>query len=90
MAEFETYFRNNQEAISNYCERYRQGETSSTALVESTINQVVSRRFVKRQQMHWTLRGRTLLQTRTKVLYNELEAAFRCWYPLFRVEAEAA
>src|SRR5215475_7609963 len=57
LAEFETYIRNNQESIPNYGERYRQGETISTAFVESTINQVVSRRFVKKQQMHWTLRG---------------------------------
>jgi integrase/recombinase XerD len=28
--------------------------------VESTINQVVSRRFVKKQQMQWTLRGHVL------------------------------
>jgi hypothetical protein len=35
--------------------------------VESTINQVVSRRFVKKQQMAWTLRGtHLLLQTGTK------------------------
>ena len=61
VAEFETYIRNNQESIPNYGERYRQGETISTAFVESTINQVVSRRFVKRQQMHWTLRGAHLL-----------------------------
>ena len=47
------------------------GETISTAFVESTINQVVSRRFVKKQQMHWTLRGaHLLLQTRTKILNN--------------------
>jgi hypothetical protein len=91
VAEFENYIRNNQESIPNYGERYRQGETISTASVESTINQVVSRRFVKRQQMHWTLRGaHLLLQTRTKVLNNELEDAFRRWYPLFRVQAKAA
>jgi len=48
VAEFETYIRNNQESIPNFGERYRQGETISTAFVESTINQVVSRRFVKR------------------------------------------
>ena len=91
VAEFETYIRNNQESIPNYGERYRQGETISTAFVESTINQVVSRRFVKRQQMHWTLRGAHLvLQTRTKVLNNELEEAFRRWYPLFRIQAKAA
>jgi hypothetical protein len=91
MAEFETYIRNNQESIPNYGERYRQGETISTASVESTINQVVSRRFVKRQQMHWTLRGaHLLLQTRTKILNDELEEVFRRWYPLFRVPAKAA
>ena len=91
VAEFETYIRNNQESIPNYGERYRQGETISTAFVESTINQVVSRRFVKRQQMHWTLRGaHLLLQTRTKVLNDELEGVFRRWYPLFRGQAKAA
>jgi hypothetical protein len=80
-----------QEYIPNYGEPYRHGETISTAFVESTINQVVSRRFAKLQQMHWTLRGaHLLLQTRTKVLNNELEGVFRRWYPLFRPQAEAA
>jgi hypothetical protein len=86
-----TYIRNNQEYIPNYGELYRQGETISTAFVESTINQVVSRRFVKLQQMHWTLRGaHLLLQTRTKVLNNELERVLRRWWPLFRIHAHAA
>ena len=91
LAEFQTYIRNNQDYIPNYGELYRQGETISTAFVESTINQVVSRRFAKLQQMHWTLRGaHLLLQTRTKTLNNELEGTFRRWYPLFRPQAEAA
>ncbi len=51
VTEFENYIRNNQESIPNFGERYRQGGTISTAFVESTINQVVSRRFVKKQQM---------------------------------------
>jgi hypothetical protein len=85
ISEFETYIRNNQEFIPNFGERRRQGETISTAFVESTINQVVSRRFVKKQQMAWTLRGaHLLLQTRTRVLNNELEETFRRWYPEFR------
>lgn len=88
LTEFETYIRNNQEFIPNFGERRRQGETISTAFVESTINQVVSRRFVKKQQMHWTLRGaHLLLQTRTKVLNNELEETFHRWYPQFRAQA---
>jgi hypothetical protein len=46
---------------------YRQGETITTSFVESTINQVVSKRFVKKQQMAWTIRGaHLLLQTRRK------------------------
>jgi hypothetical protein len=88
IGEFETYIRNNCEFIPNFGERRRQGETISTAFVESTINQVVSRRFVKKQQMQWTLKGaHLLLQTRTKVLNNELENTFKHWYPEFRANA---
>jgi hypothetical protein len=49
ISELRTYVRNNRESIPNHGERYRQGETIRTAFVESTINQVVSRRFVKKQ-----------------------------------------
>jgi hypothetical protein len=49
--EFDTYIRNNRKFIPNLGERYRQGDTISTAFVESTINQVVSKRFVKNQQI---------------------------------------
>ena len=50
----------------------------SSAFVESTINQVVSKRMVKRQQMRWTPRGaHLLLQVRTRVLDDELTDAFR-------------
>ena len=91
LAEFETYIRNNREFIPNFGERRRQGETISTAFVESTINQVVSRRFVKKQQMAWTLRGaHLLLQTRTKVLNDELDDVFRRWYPKFRCQPQPA
>ena len=80
-----------QEPIANYGEPYRQEETISTAFVESTIHQVVSRRFVKLQQRHWTLRGADLLlRTRTQILNNELEEVFRRWHPLFRIHAQAA
>ena len=49
VTEFDTYLRNNRKFLPNFGERYRQGDTISTAFVESTINQVVSKRFVKRQ-----------------------------------------
>ncbi|MBL8238643.1 MAG: hypothetical protein JNM66_14555 [Bryobacterales bacterium] len=79
----------NRVSTPNFGERHRQGETISTAFVESTINQVVSRRFVKKQQMGWTLQGaHLLLQARTKVLNNELEDVFRRWFPRFRPKAQ--
>ena len=89
LSELETYIRNNREFIANFGERRRQRETISTAFVESTVNQVVSRRFVKKQQMQWTLRGaHLLLQTRTKVLNHELDEVFRRWYPKFRLQPQ--
>ena len=46
----------------------------STRFVESTINRVISRRFVKKQQMRWTPRGAHLqLQVRVNVLNGDCE-----------------
>jgi hypothetical protein len=83
--EFHTYIENNAGLIPNYGERYRHGERISTGFVESTVNQVVSKRMVKKQQMQWSKRGaHLLLQIRTRVLNGEWEATFRTWYPGFR------
>ncbi len=80
--EFERYIHSNQANITNYGYRYRNGERISTGFVESTINQVVSKRFVKKQQMRWTERGaHLLLQVRTKVLNDQLRDTFEGWYP---------
>jgi hypothetical protein len=43
--------RQNRQFIPNYGERYRNGELISSGFVESTVNQVVSKRMVKKQQM---------------------------------------
>ena len=77
--DFQTYIENNRELIPNYGERYRYGERISTGFVESTINQVVAKRFSKRQQMQWTPRGaHLLLQTRIRVPNGELAPHFFC------------
>jgi hypothetical protein len=56
----------------------------SSAFVESTVNQVVSKRMVKKQQMRWTPEGaHLLLQVRTRTLNGELATTFRGWYPAF-------
>jgi hypothetical protein len=83
--EFHTYIHNNAGFIPNYGERYHHGERISTGFVESTVNQVISKRMVKKQQMQWTPRGaHLLLQIRTRVLNGEWEETFRTWYPGFR------
>lgn len=83
--EFTTYIEHNGGFIPNYGERYRNGERISTGFVESTVNYVVSKRMVKKQQMRWSQRGaHLLLQIRTRVLNGEWEATFRQWYPGFR------
>jgi hypothetical protein len=79
--EFRTYIKNNGPLIPNYGERYRNGEAIATGFVESTVNQVVSKRFCKRQQMQWSKRGAHLLQTRVKTLNGELGSLFKRWYP---------
>lgn len=83
--ELEIYIINNVTSIVNYGERYRNGERISTSFTESAINQVVSKRMVKRQQMQWTPEGaHLLLQVRIQVLNEDWEDTFRGWYPHFR------
>lgn len=84
--EFETYIRRNHGCIPNYGERHRQGERISTGFAESTVNQVISKRMSKKQQMQWSQRGaHLLLQIRTRVLNGQWEDQFRNWYPGFRL-----
>lgn len=87
--EFYTFIERNRAFIPNYGERYRNGERISTGFVESTVNQVVSKRMVKKQQMRWSQRGaHLLLQIRTRVLNGEWEDVFRRWYPGFRAQTQ--
>jgi hypothetical protein len=89
--EFRTYIGANQAFIPNYGSRYRHDETISTAFVESTVNYVVSKRFVKKQQMRWTQRGaHLLLQIRVQVLNDDLRKTFARWFPGMRAEEPAA
>ena len=82
--EFDSYIRANAGRIPNYGERQRAGEAISTAFTESAVNQVISKRMVKKQQMRWTPRGaHLLLQVRTRVLNDQLANDFRRWYPGF-------
>ena len=82
-------YSHNQNFIPNYGDRYRHGEKISTAFAESAVNQVVTKRMVKKQQMRWTESGaHNLLQVRTKVLDDQLLETFVRWYPRMQTEHE--
>ncbi len=61
--EFGGYIRANREFIPNYGDRWRNKERISTGFVESTVNQVVAKRIVKKQQMS---KGRFYLKSSAK------------------------
>jgi len=66
------------------------GKRIAFGFVESAINQVVSKRLVKKQQMGWSQRGaHLLLQIKTRALDEEWENTFRRWYPDFRPRSQA-
>ena len=63
---------------------------SRPAFVESTVNYVVSKRFVKKQQKRWTQRGaHLLLQTRVQVLNDDLRNTFCRWFPGMMSDGQA-
>ena len=88
--ELATYLRRNAGQIVNYGERHRTGERISTGFVESTVNQIISKRFSKNQSMRWTQAGAHLaLQARARVLNGELEDVFRRRWPGFQPPPKA-
>ena len=87
--EFGNYIASNQVYIPDYGDRHRNGERISSAFAESAVNQLVSRRMVKQQQMHWTERGaHLLLQVRAQVMNGDLRDTFRRWYPGMKASSE--
>src|SRR5205823_7246735 len=89
LSELGTYIVNNRHLIPNYGERYRNGEPITTGFVESTVNEVVSKRFCKKQQMQWSKEGaHLLLQTRVRTLNGELAGIFKRWYPDLDMKVE--
>ena len=79
--EFQSYIEKNANLIPNYGERYRCGERIASSFVESTVNQVVSKRFVKKQQMRWSKKGaHLLLQVRNLVINQQLRQRINSWY----------
>ena len=87
--ELRTSIVNNRSLIPNDGERYRHGEPIATGFVESTVHEVVSKRFCKKQQMQWSKEGaHLLLQTRVRTLNGELSGIFKRWYPALDMKTE--
>lgn len=87
--EFDTYIQNNQGFIINYGERYRCGEAITSSCAESTVDELISQRMVKKQHMRWTKKGaHLLLQLRIKTLNHDLRKSFVKWYPQMEQENE--
>jgi len=63
--------------------------TYDTGFVESAVNQVVSKRLVKKQQTRWTMAGaHRLLQVRTRVLNQQLSNDFERRHPQLQAAAD--
>ena len=94
VVEFHTYIENNKGFSANDSERYRHGERISTGCVESTVNQVVSQRFCKKQPRPRTKRAAPLrLHMQVQALNHAFATVFCRWYPDFPIqqgEAQAA
>jgi hypothetical protein len=89
LEQFMNYVTANLAAFPNYADRRRHGEPIATGFVESAVNQVVSKRLVKKQQMRWTPSGaHHLLQVRTRVLNQQLRGDFERWHP--RIQSVSA
>ena len=64
---------------------HRGGEPTPTAFLESTINEIISRRMINKRQMRWNRwTVQSFLNVRIAVLDGTLERSFRQLDPDFR------
>ena len=72
------YLYRNERFLGDYANRYRAGLPISSGTAESTVNCVISKRFVKKQQMSWSSAGaNALLQIRCAVLNDRYWGQFQ-------------
>ena len=63
--------------------------TITSSFVESTVNEIVTKRMVKKQQTQWSQeRGYYLLQARTAALNDDLPHYFERWYPGLQINGD--
>ena len=68
-----TYIAQNRGSIANYGARYREGKRIASTAAEASVNNLVARQLVKKQQMRWSERGANLLlQVRVALANGDL------------------
>jgi hypothetical protein len=84
------YLNANRDSLPNYGKRYRADQPISTAWAESTVNEIVAKRMVKKQQMRWNrFNVQPFLTGRVHVLNGTLEQVSRTWHADFRPSVAA-
>ena len=79
------YLERNEAALVHYDARRQRGEPIATSFVESAVDEIISWRMNKAQQMRWSRATvQPFLDVRTAVLNDTLEDAFRHRHPGFR------
>jgi hypothetical protein len=79
------YLERNEAALVHYAARRRRGEPIATSFVESAVDEIISWRMAKAQQMRWSKPTlQPFLNVRTAVLNDTLEDAFRRCHHGFR------
>jgi hypothetical protein len=84
------YLNSNRDSLPNYGKRYRADQPIATGWVESTVNEIIAKRMVKKQQMRWNrFTAQPFLTLRVHVLNATLEQAFSTWHAGFRSQVAA-
>jgi hypothetical protein len=79
------YLHANHLALVNYGRRRHDRQPISTAFVESAVNEILSKRMIKKQQMRWNRwTVQPFLDVRVAVLNKTLAGSFRRLYPDFQ------
>jgi hypothetical protein len=79
------YLHANRRALVNYRRRRQDGLVFSTAFVESAVNEILSKRMIKKQQMRWNRwTVQPFLDVRIAVLNKTLRGSFQRRYPAFQ------
>jgi negative regulator of sigma E activity len=77
------YIEQNSCSIANYGERYRAGKRIAATAAEASVNSLIARRMVKKQQMRWTEKGANLLlQVRVAIANGNLKERFAYQSPV--------